>query len=77
MRPQIYLLDFCGMGKHLKNLLDGARQSLVIYPVSEYQRPARGDFRKDAQALRGDMARVGAGLRQSLKKERHGQTYDC
>jgi hypothetical protein len=63
------------MGKHLKNLLDGARQALILCPESEYLRPRRGDFRQDAEALRGDAPRVANGLRRALKKERDGQAH--
>lgn len=54
------------MGKHLQNFLDGIAQVLVLWPEDDYVRPRRGDFHKDAAALRGDVAKVGRDLRKSL-----------
>ncbi len=56
------------MNKHLKNWLDGVSQALVLYPEQDYLRPQRGDFRKDANALRGDAAKVTQGLRKNTTK---------
>jgi len=46
------------MGKLLKNLLEGARQVLVLSPGSEYIRPSKKDFHSDIQMLRKDSRRV-------------------
>ena len=54
------------MSKHLENFLDGIAQVLVLWPEDDYTIPRRGDFRKDAAALRQDAAKVGKGLRKSL-----------
>ena len=40
------------MEQHLKNIIDGIRQVLVLWPDNDYVIPARGDFRKDAINLR-------------------------
>lgn len=64
------------MGKHLKNLLDGARQVLVMWPESDYVRPSRGDFGKDSDNLRADVQRIARGLRDNVKKKKHGKAYD-
>lgn len=50
------------MGKHLKQLLAGARAVLVIRPGGDYVRPARGDTRQDVERLSGDARRVAADL---------------
>lgn len=52
--------------EHLKNLLAGARQVLVLNPVDAYIRP-RGGFAQDAKALRGDARRVTADLNRVTK----------
>jgi hypothetical protein len=58
---------------HLKNLIAGARHVLVLNTGRDYIRPRSG-FARDAAALRGDFARVAAGLGDSLRK--HGQPVD-
>ncbi|MCM8625529.1 hypothetical protein [Accumulibacter sp.] len=59
--------------EHLKNLLAGARQVLVLNPADAYIRP-RGGFAQDAEALRGDSRRVAADLNRATKT--HGQPVD-
>lgn len=54
------------MGKHLQTFLDGIAQVLVLWPEDDYIIPRRGDFRKDADALRQDVAQVGKNLRKAL-----------
>ena len=54
------------MGRHWQNFFDGIAQALILWPEDDYIRPRRGDFRKDAAALRRDVAKVGGGLRKSL-----------
>jgi hypothetical protein len=58
---------------HLRNLLMGARQVLVLAADRDYIRPA-GGFARDSAALRGDAARAVSGLKRTL--ERHGQQVD-
>ncbi|WP_017365271.1 hypothetical protein [Methylococcus capsulatus] len=64
------------MGKHLKNLLDGAWQVLVMWPESDYVRPSRGDFGKDSDNLRANARRIARGLRDNVKKKKPGKAYD-
>lgn len=62
------------MGRLLKNLLDGARQVLVLYPDGDYNRPRRGDFSGDLKALRDDANRVGNDLKTTVG--RYGTQID-
>lgn len=55
------------MGKHLKNILEGLRQALVLDSQGDYVRPAKGDFRRDQQALNGDAKRIAADMRKTAK----------
>jgi len=64
------------MGQHIKNILDGMRQVLVLWPESDYVRPSRGDFRKDNSNLRSDVGRVAEGLRKNIKKRKYGETHN-
>ncbi len=64
------------MEKHWKNFLDGARQVLVLWPEDDYLRPERGGFLTDNCKLRSDAGRVAKGLREKLKKQKHGKTHD-
>ena len=58
------------MGKHLKNILDGMRQALVLVPAPrDYVRPQRGEFARDAQRLNGDFAAIGQDMRTVLKRD--------
>lgn len=56
------------MGKHLMNLLAGAKQALAIWPDSDYIRPSKDGFRRDASTLRGDAKRVAQGLRKTIRE---------
>jgi hypothetical protein len=58
------------MERHMKNILDGMRQVLVLWPEADYVLPSRGDFRKDNGNLRSDAGRVAEGLRKNLKKRK-------
>ena len=62
------------MGRLLKNLLSGAREILVLYPDSDYDRPKRGGFAGDLEALRDDAARVGKDIKTSVG--RYGTQVD-
>ena len=53
---------------HLKNLLEGARQVLTLRPSSQYIRPGRGGFARDAANLRADSERVARNLNGALRK---------
>ncbi len=64
------------MGRHLKNILDGARQVLVLWPENDYIRPKRGDFLIDHNNVRADCGRITEGLRRNVKNQRHGETYN-
>lgn len=55
------------MGKFLKNLLNGARQVLVLKPTDDYNRPSHNGFRDDANALRGDASKIAQGLKTNTK----------
>lgn len=67
MSPNISHMD------HLKNLIAGARQVLILGTGREYIRPRSG-FARDAEALRRDFGSVASGLNDSLRK--HGQPVD-
>ncbi|MEO6824150.1 MAG: hypothetical protein ABI167_05380 [Nitrosospira sp.] len=55
------------MGKHLLNLLAGARQALVMWPDADYIRPSKDGFQKDASKLRGDSKKVARGLAKTVR----------
>lgn len=59
------------MSKHLKNILDGMRQALVISPSTGYERPTREGFHKDNRALKNDSKNVIRDLRRVT--ENHGK----
>ena len=54
----MFLVSFLHMGQLLQNLLDGARQVLVLRPDIDYIRPSKNDFRDDIKSLREDANRV-------------------
>ena len=56
------------VSSHLKNILEGMRQAMVIAPEDDYVKPARGEFKEDINALAGDMRIVGNDLRKGLAK---------
>ena len=53
---------------HLNNFLHGAASVLRIAPRREYHIPKRGDFARDAQALRGDFANVAGDMSYAVNK---------
>ena len=54
---------------HRKNFLRGASQVMVLMPRREYIIPKKGEGpAQDARAMRGDFARVGQDLRETMKK---------
>jgi hypothetical protein len=59
------------MGQLLKNILEGARNILVIWPETEYIRPDKHSFQRDNKALRSDSKRVIRDMNRTIKK--HGQ----
>lgn len=61
------------MTDHLKNLIQGMRQVLVLRSQPEYVYPARQDGQRDAAALAGDMKRIGADMRAALE---YGEQVD-
>lgn len=63
------------MTQHIRNLLDGARRVLALWPDEDYVRPKRGDFRIDSDNLRADCAHVVTILRANVKKKTHGKKH--
>ncbi len=59
------------MGKHLLNILAGARQALVMWPDADYIRPSKDGFKRDSANLRGDSKRVAKDIRKTIKE--HGK----
>jgi hypothetical protein len=62
------------MTRFLQNILDGARQTLVLAPDVDYERPARGGFSQDQAAMRGDAVKVARDMTSVVK--RHGPQID-
>jgi len=56
------------MSKHLKYLIEGARQVLVLFPADGYVQPSRSDFKKDIKTLRKDAHKVIADLSITTRK---------
>jgi len=56
------------MTKHIKNILDGARQVLILKPSSGYVVPSKYGFSSDARALKEDSRRVARDLNRTVKK---------
>jgi len=57
--------------EHLKNILSGACQVLVLDNGDGYVRPSRGDFRRDMTSLRADARRVATDLNRVVQQ--HGK----
>ena len=57
----------------LKNIIDGMANVLVLYPDSDYIRPDRRGFSRDAANLRGDFKRVAGDLRKTVLE--YGEDY--
>ncbi|QFY44132.1 hypothetical protein F6R98_17070 [Candidatus Methylospira mobilis] len=62
------------MMRYFKNIMDGMRQVLVMYPGSDYVRPTRKGFLIDNANLRGDATRVANALRDNIKQY-DGEAY--
>lgn len=58
--------------KHLKNILDGMGQALVLSPKTDYVHPSKDGFRADSKALKGDASAVAKDLKYVLSKK-HGK----
>ncbi len=56
------------MTKHIKYILQGIRQILVLSPEDDYIRPSKFDFWGDIVALRQDSNRVSRDLKKTLKQ---------
>jgi CO dehydrogenase nickel-insertion accessory protein CooC1 len=54
--------------EHLKNLLEGARQVLVLDTNSQYSLPSRSGFSNDMSSLRGDARNIATDLRKVTKR---------
>ena len=53
---------------HLKNLLEGVRQVLVLDSGDRYIRPSNNGFARDYSALRGDSKRIISDLSKTTKE---------
>lgn len=58
---------------HLKNIIDGMGQALVLSPKNDYVRPSSEGFRADSKALKGDASAVAKDLRDVLSKKQYGK----
>jgi hypothetical protein len=56
-----------------KNIIDGMANVLVLYPDSDYIRPDKRGFSRDAANLRGDFNNVANDLRNTVLK--HGENH--
>jgi len=56
------------MTKHIKNIIDGAMQVLVIRPDENYVRPLRTAFQRDAYVLRKDMGSIAKDMNKTIRK---------
>ncbi|TAN71039.1 MAG: hypothetical protein EPN17_02480 [Methylobacter sp.] len=59
--------------EHLKNLLEGAKQVLVLDTGSQYIRPSRNDFSKDMSLLRGDARRISTDMNKVVNGHQNGE----
>ena len=64
------------MEQHLKNIIDGMRQVLVLWSDNDYVIPTRGDFHKDAINLRNDAKHISSGLYKNVNKKKYAKTHD-
>lgn len=53
---------------HFKNIIDGARQVLVLDTCAKYVKPTRNGFSNDADILRGDVSTIAQGMRKAAKE---------
>lgn len=56
------------MSKHIKYIIEGARQVLVIRPDDDYVRPMRAAFQRDSDTLRRDMGRIAKDMNKTIRK---------
>ena len=56
------------MTKHIKYIINGARQILVLMPNDNYVLPSKSDFFDDVKTLRKDVNRVAMDLKKTIKK---------
>lgn len=59
----------------LKNILDGIANVLTLYPDSDYIRPDKCGFNRDAANLRGDFKNVADDLKKTTLN--YGENYNC
>lgn len=59
----------------LKNIIEGMANALVLYPDSDYIRPDKNGFNRDAANLRGDFKRTANDLRKTTLN--YGENYHC
>lgn len=62
------------MARTIKNIINGIRQALVLYPEADYVYPSKRGFYADALFLRRDNRRVARDLRK--KTLEHGKQAD-
>jgi hypothetical protein len=56
------------MTKHIKNIIEGAGQILVLMPDVHYERPSKNGFKNDKAALKSDSLRVARDLKDTTDK---------
>jgi hypothetical protein len=56
------------MTKHIKYIIEGARQVLVIKPDESYVRPLRSAFQRDSDVLRKDMGNIAKDMNKTIRK---------
>jgi hypothetical protein len=56
------------MTKHIKHILQGARQVLVLIPAAKYVVPSKHGFARDVAELRKDSKRVARDFNKTLSK---------
>jgi hypothetical protein len=56
------------MTKHIKYIIEGARQVLVIKADENYVRPLRSAFQRDADILRKDMGRIAKDMNKTIRR---------
>lgn len=61
------------MGEHIKRMLEGMGQVLVVSTNREYEKPLKSDFRSDVASLRNDVRKVGQDLTNTTKQYSDGK----
>jgi hypothetical protein len=59
------------MTKHIKHIIEGARQVLVLMPAERYVIPSKSDFLRDVKVLRQDANQIARDINKTIKK--HGK----